>query len=310
MGSTRRPEEAPEHRVSVDGFFMDITEVTNAQFKAFVDATGHVTSAERQPKLEDFPPEIRSEIKLELLKPGANHFKGTTGPVDLRYELEWWEYKIGASWRHPDGPDSSITDKMNHPVVCVTWEDAAAYAKWAGKRLPTEAEWEYAARGGTDRQLYIWGSEFTPAEKHMGNTWQGSFPYQDKKEDGFHGTSPVNSYPANGFGLYDMAGNAWEWTNDWFHPDYYASSPAKNPQGPEKSPDMERGGEFSRIIRGGSWLCNDCYCEGYRPAARQRTTSDTAANHTGFRCVRSPGAAPAPSPAPAPAPAPAVEEKK
>lgn len=264
---------------------MDITEVTNAQFQEFVNATHFVTLAEKTPSAAEFP-----GAPPEMLKPGANHFKGTPGPVSTAgaaAEFQWWEYKIGANWKQPDGPGSSIAGKENFPVSCVCWDDAAAYAKWAGKRLPTEAEWEYAARGGLEGKRYVWGDEFSPGGKLQGNLWQGEFPNKDSIEDGFHGLAPVKSFPANGFGLYDMSGNVWEWVSDWFSSSYYARSPDRNPQGPEPEPDNERGGGAPcKVIRGGSWLCNDCYCEGYRPSARQWTTRDTSANHTGFRCVK------------------------
>lgn len=285
MGSTDKPHEGPVHKVTVEGFFMDITEVTNAQFAEFVKATGHVTNAEKVPKLEDFPPEDRANIHPDMLKPGSNHFKGTPGQVALDNPLQWWEYQFGSNWRQPDGAGSSIAGKDNYPVVCVSFADAEAYAKWAGKRLPTEAEWERAARGGREQQKYSWGHEFRPGGKWMTNIWQGEFPVKDTAEDGFHGPAPAKSYPPNDYGLYDMSGNVWEWTVDWYSETFYASSPAHNPVNtvPDSNNPQARP---CRTIRGGSWLCNDCYCEAYRAAGRQETTPDTSSNHAGFRCVK------------------------
>ena len=282
-----RPVEGPEHEVTIDGFWMDETEVTNAQFREFVDATGYVTRAEKVPTIEEFPGADYEEIK-DMLKPGANNFHSTDGPVDLRNHLAWWEYKIGASWRRPNGPESSIEGKDDYPVVCVTWDDASAYAKWAGKRLPTEAEWEFAARGGMEHQLFGWGNEFKKDGKWMTNIYQGQFPEDDTGEDGHVGAAPVKSYPPNGYGLYDMSGNVWEFVSDWYGPNYYNISPSRNPKGPKIGSDRNGLGEPNKVIRGGSFLCNDCYCSGYRPSARQSTTIDTSSNHTGFRCVMDP----------------------
>lgn len=284
MGSDRKPVEKPVHQVVLEGFWMDETEVTNAQFRAFVEATGYVTSAEKVPKKEDFPAGIRDRIDESMLQPGANNFRPTPEPVPLDNELAWWEYMKGASWRKPLGP-AGADAKDTDPVVCVNWDDASAYAKWAGKRLPTEAEWEFAARGGLSGNNYAWGDEMKPGGKWMMNIWQGEFPAKDAAEDGFPGLAPVKSYPPNGYGLYDMAGNAWEWTADWYESSYYATSPGYNPKGPPPSADNHQG-QPSKLMRGGSWLCNDCYCEGYRPAARQFTTPDTASNHLGFRGVK------------------------
>ena len=281
--SSVRPQNGPVHKVEVSSFWMDVTEVTNAQFKAFVEATGHQTLAEKAPSAADFP-----NADPALLKPGANHFVGTKEAVSSfegGAELQWWEYKVGSSWKSPDGPGSSIEGKLNSPVVCVSWDDAVAYAKWAGKRLPTEAEWEFAARGGLEQKEFVWGDEMTPGGKYQSNIWQGEFPNKDTAEDGFHGVSPVKSYAANGYGLFDMSGNVWEWVSDWYADDYYTRSPVNNPPGSEPVSDPEQG-QPCKVIRGGSWLCNDCYCGGYRPGARQRTTPDTSSNHTGFRCVK------------------------
>lgn len=284
MGSDTKPVEQPPHRVVLEGYWMDETEVTHGQFRAFVEATGYITSAEKTPRKEDFPAEIRDQILDDLLTPGANNFRSTEQPVPLDNELAWWEYRKGASWKKPMGPDAPAP-KDTEPVVCVNWEDASAYAKWAGRRLPTEAEWEFAARGGLSEKPYVWGDGMTPGGKWMANIWQGEFPVKDDAKDGFPGLAPVKSYPVNGYGLYDMSGNVWEWTADWYDQTYYAQSPEYNPKGPGPSSDNHQG-QPSKIMRGGSWLCNDCYCEGYRPAARQFTTPDTASNHVGFRCVK------------------------
>ena len=284
MGSDARPVEKPAHHVVLEGFWMDGTEVTNAQFRAFVEATGYISSAEKTPKKEDFPPEIRPQLDESMLQPGANNFRPTPEPVPLDNELAWWEYMKGASWRKPFGPEGAGAEE-NNPVVCVNWADASSYAKWAGKRLPTEAEWEFAARGGLSEKKFIWGDSMKADGKWMMNIWQGDFPAKNSAEDGFPGLAPVKSFPANGYGLHDMAGNVWEWTADWYDSNYYAISPEYNPKGAAPSADNHQG-QPSKLMRGGSWLCNDCYCEGYRPAARQFTTPDTASNHLGFRCVK------------------------
>ena len=288
MGSSSsfaREDERPEHIVEVRGFWMDETEVTNAQFRSFIDATGYVTRAEKTPTLDEFPEELRHLIDPADLKAGANTFKPCDA-VNLQEHLQWWEYKHGASWKQPDGPDSSIEGKDDYPVVCLTWDDAVAYAKWAGKRLPTEAEWEFAARGGLKGQIFVWGNEMHPDGKWMCNIYQGDFPRNDSGEDGHAGAAPVKSYPENGYGMYDMSGNVWEFVSDWYKADYYQWSPAKDPQGPRSSDDRHGGSEPNKVIRGGSFLCNDCYCSGYRPSARQTTTLDSSSNHTGFRCVK------------------------
>jgi formylglycine-generating enzyme required for sulfatase activity len=287
LGSDEKPHESPAHKVTVEGFWMDATEVTNTQFAEFVKATGYVTTAEQTPKLEDFPPEDRPNIPVDKLKPGANYFTGTTEPVPLNNPLQWWEYRLSSNWRQPDGPGSSIAGKDSHPVVCISFIDAQAYCQWAGKRLPTEAEWERAARAGAEQQRFIWGAEFRPGGRWMANTWQGEFPVKDSAEDGFHGPAPVKSYPPNAWGLYDMAGNVWEWTEDWYSESYFASSPQYRPK--NTVPDNQNPqGRPCRVIKGGSWLCNDCYCEAYRPSGRQEASPDTATNHCGFRCVKDP----------------------
>ncbi len=287
MGSDDKPHEGPVHKVTIEGFWMDETEVTNAQFAAFISATGHITSAEKTPKLEDFPPEVRPDIPLDKLKPGANNFKPTAAPVPLDNPLSWWEYKFGASWRHPEGPESSIEGKDNHPVVCISFDDAEAFCRWAGKRLPSEAEWEFAARGGLSQNRYAWGHDLKPGGKWMTNIWQGEFPVKASDDDGFPGRAPVKSFPPNAYGLYDVSGNVWEWTADWYSESFYRTGPSYNPLNTEPSSDNPQGMPC-RSIRGGSWLCNDCYCEAYRVAGRQETSPDTATNHTGFRCAQSP----------------------
>jgi sulfatase modifying factor 1 len=256
--------------------------VTNDQFAMFVADTGYVTVAERQLDPKDFP-----DAKPEDLVPGSVVFTPPSHAVGLNNPLVWWRYVKGASWKHPEGPASSLKGRGNHPVVHVAWEDASAYAKWAGKRLPTEAEFEFAARGGLDRQPYVWGSEFKPGGKFQANTFQGRFPDTNTAEDGFVGTSPVGSFPPNGYGLTDMAGNVWEWCADWYRPDYYEHSPAKNPRGPDDSFDPDEPGAQKRVQRGGSYLCSDSYCTGYRPSARMKCTPDTGLSHSGFRCVKS-----------------------
>lgn len=272
----------PIHTVELDGFWMDAAPVTNAQFARFVQSTGYVTVAERKPKAEDFP-----GVPADKLVPGAVVFHSPKHPVPLDDFTQWWEYRPGADWRHPEGPKSDLKGKEKHPVVQVCWDDAAAYAKWAGKRLPTEAEWEYAARGGLTQQPYVWGKEFKPGGKQMANIWQGSFPDKNTAEDGFPRTSPVKSFPANKFGLYDMAGNVWQWCADWYRPDYYAQSPPQNPTGPSDSYDPAEPGLPKRVQRGGSFLCSDQYCSRYMPGGRGKGATDTGSNHVGFRCVLS-----------------------
>ncbi|MET0953359.1 MAG: formylglycine-generating enzyme family protein [Aeromicrobium sp.] len=292
MGSGRHyPEEAPTHRVRVGAFSIDATEVTNADFASFVDATGYVTVAERELDPADYP-----GAPAENLEPGSMVFTPTRGPVDLRHLSQWWRWKPGASWRHPYGPKSSIDKRLDHPVVHVAHGDALAYATWIGASLPTEAEWEYAARGGLEGAAFTWGDEARPDGRIMANTWDGpDFPWRSTGESGFLRTSPVGSFPANGYGLYDMAGNVWEWTDDWWtdrHPEDAATEcciPANpRPGGREQSYDPAQPQfEIARkVVKGGSHLCADTYCLRYRPAARRPQMIDTGTSHQGFRCVR------------------------
>jgi formylglycine-generating enzyme required for sulfatase activity len=278
-------DATPSHLVYVDGFWMDKYEVTNEQFAKFVAATGYQTEAEKVPDAKDFP-----EVPADKLKPFSLVFKKPRPdqPVDLRNHKGWWDISYGACWKHPEGPGSTIQGRENHPVVHISYEDALAYCQWAKKRLPTEAEWEFAARGGLDRKIYAWGDELTPGGKWMCNAWQGDFPYENTKADGFEGTAPVGSYLPNGYGLCDMAGNAWEWCSDNYRPNYYEDSPKKNPQGPGASLDPQEANTPKRVQRGGSFLCADNYCVRYIVAARGKGEVTSAANHIGFRCVQNP----------------------
>ena len=287
-GSDAMPDARPIHRVDVDGFWMDRTEVTNDQYAAFVAATGYKTIAERVPTVEEIP-----GARPDQLVAGSLVFQRTAVAVPLDDIRLWWSYVPGANWRHPEGPSSSIEGRGSVPVVQVAYEDAEAYARWAGKRLPTEAEWEFAARGGLDGQPYAWGFEFQPGGRWMANTWQGQFPATDTGDDGFRGIAPTGQYPANGFGLFDMAGNVWEWCSDWYRPDTYArrvrTSPlAVNPAGPESSVDPADPRAPTRVQRGGSFLCTDQYCTRYMVGSRGKGEVSSAGNHVGFRCVRSP----------------------
>ena len=280
-GMQSMADARPIHRVYVDGFWMDKTDVTNEEFAKFVNATGYVTVAERKPRAEDYP-----GAPPEKLVAGSVVFTPPDHPVSLDDHFQWWSYVAGANWRHPSGPGTNIKGKEKYPVVQVAYEDAQAYAKWAGKRLPTEAEWEFAARGGLSGNLYAWGNEFRPHGKWMANTHQGQFPIEDQGADGFAGMAPPN-----GYGLYDMAGNVWQWTSDWYRPDYYEQlvaegGIARNPQGPDSSYDPSEPGERKRVLRGGSFLCTRQYCSRYLVGSRGRGEVSTGTNHVGFRCVR------------------------
>jgi len=276
----------PWHRVYVDGYWMDTTEVANEQFARFVKTTGYVTVAERKPRREDYPQALPDKLVA-----GSVVFSPPNHPVELDNHFRWWSYVPGANWRHPEGPGSEIKHRMNHPVVHIAYEDALAYCKWTGKRLPTEAEFEFASRGGLDRKRYAWGDEFMPGGKHMANTFQGHFPDSNTGEDGYLGTAPVGSFPANGYGLFDMAGNVWEWTSDWYRADYYTTLAATgevaiNPKGPADSFDPSEPGVRKRVQRGGSFLCTDQYCGRYIAGGRGKGELETGTNHLGFRCVR------------------------
>ena len=277
----------PIHRVYVDGFWMDATEVTNEEFAKFVEATGYVTVAERTPRAEDFP-----GAPKENLVAGSVLFTPPDHPVPLDDLYQWWSYVPGASWRHPAGPESDLEGREHQPVVHVAYEDAVAYAGWAGKRLPTEAEWEFAARGGLSGQVYAWGADLNPGGRFMANTHQGSFPHEDHAEDGFHGIAEVAQFPPNGYGLYDMSGNVWEWVSDWYRNDTFAQlaasgGVARNPQGPDEPFDPAEPGEKKRVHRGGSFLCTDQYCTRYMIGTRGKGEVSTGSGHLGFRCVRS-----------------------
>jgi formylglycine-generating enzyme required for sulfatase activity len=269
------PEEAPVRQVAVEDFWIDTHAVTAADFRRFVRTTGYVTVAERPLDPADYP-----DADPELLVPGSLVFRKTEGPVRLDDYRNWWEYVPGASWKRPGGPGTTINGRDRHPVVQVAFEDAQAYAEWLGKSLPTEEEWEYAARGGLDGARFAWGDEHFPGGKPAANTWQGEFPWQNLKLDGFEGTAPVGSFAPNGYGLYDMCGNTWEWTTTWFSP------PGEETPSPCCAPAREPGGRFPRrVIKGGSHLCAPNYCLRYRPAARQGEEIDTSTGHIGFRCV-------------------------
>jgi formylglycine-generating enzyme required for sulfatase activity len=290
MGSEEfYPEERPVHTVEVDGFWMDEHPVTVAEFRRFVKATGHLTFAQVAPDAAEYP-----DADPELLVPGSLVFRKALGPVDLTDYTNWWSWVPDADWRHPGGPGSTLHGLERHPVTHIAYADAEAYAAWAGKSLPTEAEWEFGARGGLEGKAFVWGDEFAPKGKMMANTWQGEFPWENLRLDRFEGTSPVRSYPPNGYGLYDMAGNVWEWTSDFYRADHSgeAEHPCCVPSNPRVDiPDQSHiapgPGEHipRRVIKGGSHLCAPNYCLRYRPAARQAETVDTSTGHIGFRCI-------------------------
>ena len=285
-----RSDEFPVHKVQVKSFWMDETEVTNAAFAMFVKATGYVTTAEKAIDWTEFSKQVpvgTPKPADSLLAPSSLVFVPTTGPVALTDYSQWWAFKRGANWQHPEGPESTIVGRENHPVVHVSWDDASAYARWAGKRLPTEAEWEWASRGGLKNKIYPWGDESVNTAPYKANSFQGHFPYEDQALDGYKTTTaPVKSFPANGYGLYDAAGNVWEWCADWYRSDYYKKSPILNPKGPSSSHDPDEPRVPKRVMRGGSFLCIDGYCSSYRSSARMKSSPDSGLQHTGFRCVK------------------------
>jgi len=282
------PDALPVHLVAVDGFWMDRTPVTNAEFERFVRATGYVTVAERPLDPRDYP-----GVPHDKLVPGSSVFTATSTVVPLDNPLRWWRYAAGANWKHPEGRRAAaLRDRSDHPVVHVAFEDVVAYAQWAKKRVPTEAEYEFAARGGLDRNRYSWGNELTPEGKAIANTWQGQFPAEDQGQDGYRGTSPVTAFPPNRFGLYDMGGNVWQWCADWYRPDAYSeradpNAAVENPRGPAASFDPQEPRAAKRVVRGGSYLCTDQYCARYLVGSRGKAEVSSGASNLGFRLVRS-----------------------
>lgn len=283
--------EFPKHSVEISAFLMDETEVTNLQFSEFVEATSYKTIAERAVDWDEMQKQLPPNTPKppdSLLAPGSLVFSSTERAVSFNDPSQWWQWVTGANWQHPTGPQSTIKELMDHPVVYIAYEDAVAYCTWAGKRLPTEAEWEWAARGGKENLIYPWGNENPDTDRVKANLYQGLFPYHNSVKDGFELTAPVKSFEANAYGLYDMAGNVWEWCSDWFDSAYYSRASASQPdtKGPSKAFVPSRLYQEERVIRGGSFLCNDSYCSGYRNARRMGSTSDSGFNHTGFRCVK------------------------
>ena len=287
-----RSSEKPAHKVKVDGFWIDITEVTNRQFSEFVQATGYITTAEKKPDWNELKKQLppgTPKPSNDLLVPASLVFIPPDHAVNLNDYSQWWKWVPGASWKHPEGPQSNLKGRWDYPVVHISWNDAVAYCKWAGKRLPTEAEWEYAARGGLVQKKYAWGNEFTPSGHYMANTFQGRFPYQNKALDGYAGLAPVKSFPPNNFGLYDMIGNVWEWVIDWYDVKAYSENSVQeilvNPKGPDRPYNPSEPYSLERVSKGGSFLCASDYCSNYRPSARQGTSYDSGMSNLGFRCV-------------------------
>lgn len=283
------PDEYPKHEVKIGSFYMDVHEVTNEQFKEFVETTGYLTVAERPVDWEEIKKQLPPGTPRpddSFLMPGSMVFIPTETLVPLDNPGRWWHWVNGADWQHPEGPNSNIKERMDHPVVHISYEDANAYADWAGKRLPTEAEWEWASRGGLEDPVYPWGNEPAKNVRDKANFWQGIFPVRDNGADGFAGTAPVKTYPPNGYGLFDMAGNVWEWCEDWYHSEAYSMEKLTEAKGPETSYDPQQPNVPKRVIRGGSYLCNDSYCSGYRVSRRMKSSEDSGLSHTGFRLVK------------------------